>query len=121
MKRIWSEDELHEHWSLSREEQALLARKTSRGQLGFALLLKAFELEARFPRDLHDLPIRPKNYNLPIHGELVASHVLASACLPSHSHLSLNGSCLLQGQIPYKIDPFFCVHRGPDEEQIIYG
>jgi hypothetical protein len=65
--------------------------------------------------------VRPKNYNLPIHGELVASHVLASACLPSHSHLSLNGSCLLQGQIPYKIDPFFCVHRGPDEEQIIYG
>jgi hypothetical protein len=49
VKRIWSEDELHEHWSLSREEQALLARKTSRGQLGFALLLKAFELETRFP------------------------------------------------------------------------
>ena len=55
MKRIWREDDLHEHWSLSREEQALLARKTSRGQLGFALLLKAFELEARFPRDLYDL------------------------------------------------------------------
>ena len=56
MKRIWSEDELHEHWSLSSEDQALLARKTSRGQLGFALLLKAFELETRFPRALHDLP-----------------------------------------------------------------
>ena len=56
MKRIWSEDELHEHWSLSTEEQALLTRKTSRGQLGFALLLKAFVLETRFPRGRHDLP-----------------------------------------------------------------
>jgi len=56
VKRIWSEDELHEHWSLSTEEQALLARKTSRGQLGFALLLKAFALETRFLRDRADLP-----------------------------------------------------------------
>ena len=56
MKRIWSEDELQEHWSVSTEEQALLARKTSRGQLGFALLLKAFALETRFPRDRADLP-----------------------------------------------------------------
>jgi Domain of unknown function (DUF4158) len=56
VKRIWSEDELHEHWSLSPEEQALLTRKTSRGQLGFALLLKTFALETRFPRDRDDLP-----------------------------------------------------------------
>jgi hypothetical protein len=56
VKRIWSEDELHEHWSLSTEEQALLTRKTSRGQLGFALLLKAFALETRFPRDRAELP-----------------------------------------------------------------
>jgi TnpA family transposase len=56
VKRIWSEDELHEHWSLSTEEQALLTRKTSRGQLGFALLLKAFALETRFPRDRDDFP-----------------------------------------------------------------
>jgi uncharacterized protein DUF4158 len=56
VKRSWSEDELHEHWSLSTEEQALLTRKTSRGQLGFALLLKAFALETRFPRDRDDLP-----------------------------------------------------------------
>ena len=56
MKRIWSEDELHEHWSLSPEEQAFLARTTSRGQLGVALLLKSFTLETRFPRDFQELP-----------------------------------------------------------------
>ena len=27
---------------------------------------------------------------------------------------------LLQGEIPYKIAPFFGIHRGPDEEQIVY-
>jgi hypothetical protein len=26
----------------------------------------------------------------------------------------------LQGEIPYKIAPFFGIHRGPDEEQIVY-
>ena len=56
MKRIWSEDELHEHWSLSPEEQAFQARTTSRGQLGVALLLKSFTLETRFPRDFQELP-----------------------------------------------------------------
>ena len=25
----------------------------------------------------------------------------------------------LQGQIPHKVDPFFCLHRRPDEEEII--
>ena len=56
MKRTWSEDELQEHWSLSPEEQALLTHKTSRGQLGFAVLLKYFQLETRFPRDCQDIP-----------------------------------------------------------------
>ena len=56
MKRTWSSDELREHWSLSTEEQALLTRKTSRGQLGFAILLKYYQLETRFPRDRRDIP-----------------------------------------------------------------
>jgi hypothetical protein len=62
VKCIWSEDELHEHWSLSTEEQGLLTRKTSRGQLGFALLLKAFALETRFPRDRDERPLAVIEY-----------------------------------------------------------
>jgi uncharacterized protein DUF4158 len=56
VKRTWSEDELHDQWSLAPEEQALLTRKTSRGQLGFVVLLKYFQLETRFPRDRQDIP-----------------------------------------------------------------
>jgi Domain of unknown function (DUF4158) len=56
VKRTWSEDELHEHWSLSPAEQALLTHKTARGQLGFAVLLKSFQLGTRFPRDPRDIP-----------------------------------------------------------------
>ena len=56
MKRTWSEDELHEHWALSPAEQALLTHKTSRGLLAFAVLLKYFQLETRFPRDRQDIP-----------------------------------------------------------------
>ena len=56
MKRTWSEDELHEHWSLSPVEQALLTHKTSRGQPGFAVLLKYFQLETCFPRGYQAIP-----------------------------------------------------------------
>jgi hypothetical protein len=56
VKRTWSEDELQEHWALSPAEQALLTHKTARGQLGFAVLLKYFQLETRFPRDCQDIP-----------------------------------------------------------------
>ena len=30
-------------------------------------------------------------------------------------------AAFLQGQIPHKVDPFFSLHRGPDEEEIIDG
>ena len=56
MKRYWSTQELREHWSLSVEERSLLAKKTPRSQLGFAVLLKFFQLERRFPRDRREVP-----------------------------------------------------------------
>jgi hypothetical protein len=36
--------------------RALLAKKTPRSQLGFAVLLKCFQLERRFPRDRREVP-----------------------------------------------------------------
>jgi hypothetical protein len=51
MKRYWSTQELREHWSLPVEERSLLAKRTPRSQLSFAVLLKYFQLEGRFPRD----------------------------------------------------------------------
>jgi hypothetical protein len=56
MKRHWNVQELREHWSLSVEERFLLAHKAPRSQLGFAVLLKFFQLESRFPRDRREVP-----------------------------------------------------------------
>jgi hypothetical protein len=49
MKQGWHPDELVQHWTLSREERALLGNKAGATRLGFAVLLKAFQFEGRFP------------------------------------------------------------------------
>jgi hypothetical protein len=56
MKRQWTRDELAEHWALTPKELELLANKTGATRLGFAVLLKAFVFEGRFPRQKHDVP-----------------------------------------------------------------
>jgi hypothetical protein len=49
VKRRWAPDELVEHWTLAPDELRLLANKTGSTRLGFALLLKFFRYEGRFP------------------------------------------------------------------------
>jgi hypothetical protein len=49
MKRQWETEELIEHWTLHVEEPALLGNKTGATRLGFAVLFKFFQKEARFP------------------------------------------------------------------------
>jgi len=49
MKRQWEAEELLEHWTLHVEELALLGNKTGATRLGFTVLLKFFQKEARFP------------------------------------------------------------------------
>jgi hypothetical protein len=56
MKRQWTRDELADHWTLGPNELELLANKSGATRLGFAVLLKAFTLEGRFPRQKHDVP-----------------------------------------------------------------
>ena len=46
MKRHWGIDELVEHWTLLPRETELLTNKTGATRLGFAVLLKFFQLEA---------------------------------------------------------------------------
>jgi hypothetical protein len=48
-------EDLIECWTLDEAEFQLLANKTGATRLGFALLLKFFELGARFPRQ-EDVP-----------------------------------------------------------------
>lgn len=56
MKRHWDTEELIEHWTLMPPEHALLANKTGTTRLGFAVLLKFFQYEARFPAHAQEIP-----------------------------------------------------------------
>ena len=57
MKRLWSNDDLLAHWSLQPSELALVEHKEGANRLGFALLLKYFQIDGRFPRQKHDVPV----------------------------------------------------------------
>jgi hypothetical protein len=50
MRREWELEDLIDCWTLDEDEFDLLANKSGATRLGFALMLKFFELEARFPR-----------------------------------------------------------------------
>jgi hypothetical protein len=56
MKHDWNADELLEHWTLLPGEKRLLANKSGVTRLGFAVLLKFFQHEGRFPRQRQDVP-----------------------------------------------------------------
>lgn len=56
MKRNWSIDELIDCWTLLPLETALLDNKSGPTRLGFALLFKFFQLEARFPNAKNEIP-----------------------------------------------------------------
>ncbi len=62
MRREWEPDELIACWTLVEADQELVANKSGATRLGFALLLKFFELEARFPRDVGELPPAAVSY-----------------------------------------------------------
>lgn len=55
MRVEWSTEDLVGSWTLVDEDWRLLGNKTGATRLGFALLLKFFELEARFPSGSEEL------------------------------------------------------------------
>ena len=57
MKRNWTEEELVGRWTLFPEELALAGAKTGHTRLGFAVMLRFFAGEGRFPRDKHEVPV----------------------------------------------------------------
>src|SRR6266566_2811874 len=56
MKRQWENEELIEHWMLSAWDLAQVGNKTGATRLGFALLLKFFQREGRFPLFKNEIP-----------------------------------------------------------------
>lgn len=56
MRQEWSSDELIAAWTLVDEDWPLVGNKTGATRLGFAVLLKFFEIEARFPQHVGEVP-----------------------------------------------------------------
>ena len=56
MKRNWNNQELSEHWTLAPDERERSLKEKGANRLGFALLLKFFQLNGRFPERKNELP-----------------------------------------------------------------
>lgn len=57
MKHNWTLDELIDSWTLLPPELDLIRdSKADYNQLGFALLLKYFQIEGKFPRHRREIP-----------------------------------------------------------------
>jgi len=56
MRREWEPEDLIACWTLVEDDWRLVANKRGGSRLAFALLLKFFELEGRFPRHVGELP-----------------------------------------------------------------
>jgi TnpA family transposase len=56
MKRNWELDELIEHFTIMPNEMSLVGNKTGETRLGFAVLLKFFQHEAKFPNSMNEVP-----------------------------------------------------------------
>ncbi len=57
MKRLWTNEDLVAQWTLHPGELTLVEYKEGTNRLGFALLLKYFQIDGRFPRQKHDVPV----------------------------------------------------------------
>jgi integrase len=62
MRREWDPEDLIAYWTLLGDDWARVGNKTGATRLGFALLLKYFELDARFPCHAGDVPKAAVDY-----------------------------------------------------------
>jgi hypothetical protein len=56
MKHFWSDDDLIEFFTLSKEEHQLLVNRSAPAKLGYAVLLKILQCEGRFPTAQNEVP-----------------------------------------------------------------
>jgi len=57
MKRIWNTDELVEFFTLTPKDFELISTKSRATRLGFSVLLRYFQIEARFPTIKAEVPL----------------------------------------------------------------
>ncbi|SNT60680.1 Tn3 transposase DDE domain-containing protein [Streptosporangium subroseum] len=62
VRREWEPEELIAAWTLLDDDWELVSNKSGATRLGFSLMLKFFELEARFPRHVGEFPKTAVDY-----------------------------------------------------------
>ncbi len=62
MKKTWLPEELVEYWTILPDELVLLNQKNEENRLGFAILLKFFQIYARFPENAQEISVAVVNY-----------------------------------------------------------
>lgn len=62
MQRVWAAEDLVADWTLVEADRELLGNKSGAPRLGFAVLLKFFEVEARFPAGPEEAPGQAVEY-----------------------------------------------------------
>jgi hypothetical protein len=87
MKKQWELDELIGHFTLIEPEKQLIENKYSNSKLGFAVLMKFFQHEARFPAKTSDIPKVMIHFiakQLKIPSELFDQYSWSSRTLTNH-------------------------------------
>ncbi len=80
MKQDWHPEELALHWTLSESELELLGTKTGATRLSFAIFLKAFQFDGRFPDRREDVA-----------GGIVA-HLASQTGVPQEAYFEESGA-----------------------------
>jgi hypothetical protein len=62
MKQRWTEEDLVASWLLLPDEHQIIEKKRGVTRLGFALLLKFFQLKGRFPSGPQEIPSDPVQF-----------------------------------------------------------
>ncbi|CAL9651720.1 DUF4158 domain-containing protein [Streptomyces sp. enrichment culture] len=62
MRQDWEPEDLIEVWTLLEDDMKRVRNKSGATRLGFSLLLKFFEVEARFPESAGEIPAAAVEY-----------------------------------------------------------
>ncbi|MFF9770418.1 DUF4158 domain-containing protein [Streptomyces sp. NPDC014636] len=62
LRQDWEPEDLIEVWTLLEDDMKKVRNKSGATRLGFALLLKFFEVEARFPEAAREVPAAAVEY-----------------------------------------------------------
>lgn len=87
MKRIWNLEELIDYFTFMPNELHLLGNKTGETRVGFAVMLKFFQNEARFPNNKNEIPKVVVSYiakQLKINSELFSEYKMDSRSFYYH-------------------------------------